>query len=331
MYEKTCELLYEMISARIRTRRADLKLTNKQICPNADPLIISAIVNNTRNNKKNFYLIPDGTRGTNSSIDRTPLINVIASNLKFNSISELILGNDKEITCYSGKLFSQLVLDTLSYTPIETDNKIKPRIAELNATMLHNKDLIDSILFNYIPYAKKSIFYDLNEKYGDITLYLCDGKLIADVDDCIYEQRLAISRLFNITKDEFINSFHSIFINQPNTTKLNRRLLNYVTNDFIPMLQRNILNNIVITDALSMLEKCSNQLIYYSNESTTSSPEIANYHESALAIYERDNISLWFDAALNYINALEDIQMQSEGIPNIHLLESTWNSNICTI
>ena len=329
MYEKTCELFYEMISTRIRLRRANLHLTNRQICPNTDPLIISAIANNHRNPKKNTYLIPDGTRGTNSSIDRTPFINTIAKNLQFTSVSELILGNDEEIDCYSGNLFCQLILDTLSYVPIEINDTTKPKVAEFNTKMLQNKKAIDSILCSYIPYAKKSLFFDLHEKYGDITLYLRDGKLITEVDECLYEQRLAISRLFNIVKDEFINSLQDIFINQPNTTKLNKRLFNFVTNDFIPMLNRNLPNNIVISDALSMLEKCSNEFVYHSNEGNTPSPEIAYYHESDLSIYERNNISLWFEAALNYIDELENIQRQYEGVPNLQILESKWNSEMC--
>ena len=103
MYEKSCEIIYSMISQRIHIKRKSLGLTCANVYP-LDPKLLGAIERNKRHDKKNSYLIPSGRRG----IIDVDYVDTISDNLNLENSYELVIGNQDEIASFSGHLFFQL-------------------------------------------------------------------------------------------------------------------------------------------------------------------------------------------------------------------------------
>lgn len=311
MYEHSCEIIYQMISTRIRERRDSMHLTNKQLCPAADPHLISAIVANRRDDKKNKYLIPDGTKCTYKSYNDTPFVDIIASKLSYKSTSELLIGTEKELESYSGFLFCQLIKDAIEY---ESEN---------------NRKKIHALLTDYIPYAKAASYYEILDKYGDIVSYLITDDHKADIVDCTIKQNYAIARLYHLVKHDFSLLFTVFFTEQPNTTKLNKRLSNFVTSTLLPVMINSRHQTPIISDAKEMLNKNYELLVRYTNYELSISPETIGYHENDHDVFERNNFQDRINAGMHYIDTLENIQIRNEKEPDLALLDNHWNSSMC--
>ena len=78
-----------------------------------------------------------------------------------------------------------------------------------------------------------------------------------------------------------------------------------------------------------MLSKSYDKLVYYANYELKLSPETIDYHENDISYYERNTIYEWILAEYDFITKLEEIQKNTEGEPNITLLDNTWNCKMC--
>ena len=310
-YISTCEMLYHMIANRIQTRRHYLQLSNKDICPPADPNLISAIANNRRDNKKNKYLIPNGVKGTYISENTTPFVDTIALNLSYTSTADLLIGTYDELEAYSGNLFLQLIKDALSDESVLI-------VTEIN-----------DLLSDYLPYAKASIYFNLSEQYGDITSYAIDKRFRFDIEEYVELQQYAIARLYEQIRTDFQSKFTEFFNDQPNTLKLNNRLSNFVMSKLLPLIKSYRRNSDLINTAREILSKSYDKLVYYMNYELKLSPETIGYHESDISYYERNTIYDWINAEYDFFCNLEEIQKNAEGEPDIKSLENTWDSELC--
>ena len=310
-YISTCEMIYQMISKRIKARRDFFHLQNKDICPSADANLISAIINNRRDIKKNKYLIPDGVKGTYISENTIPFIDTIASNLSYESTAELLIGTYDELEAYSEELFQRLIKDAL----VDEDEKISKEI--------------NNLLCDYIPYAKASTYFDLQEQHGDITSFVIDKQFQYDIEEYSKLQMYAIARIYEYVKIEFKEYFSEFFKIQPNTLKLNNRLSKFVITKLLPLIKSYRRNIDLIESAKQMLSKSYDKLVYYANYELKLSPETIDYHENDISYYERNTIYEWILAEYDFITKLEEIQKNTEGEPNITLLDNTWNCKMC--
>ena len=310
-YISTCEMMYQMISKRIQARRDFFHLQNKDICPSADANLISAIVNNRRDIKKNKYLIPDGVKGTYISDNTTPFIDTIASNLSYKSTTDLLIGSYEELEAYSGELFSRLIKDAL----VDEDDSVSTEI--------------NNILCDYIPYAKASTYFDLQEQHGDITSSVIDKQFQYDIEKCSELQMYAIARIYEFVSIDFQSIFTEFFHDQPNTLKLNNRFSDFVIAKLLPLIKSYRRNSDLIDSAKQMLSKSYDKLVYYTNYELSLSPETIGYHENDISYYERNTIYDWIIAEYDFISRLEEIQTNEEGEPDITSLYNTWNSEMC--
>ena len=310
MFENSCEIIYDMISKRIITRRDYLKLSNRELCPFADTSLISAIVHNRRNDKKNKYLIPDGTRNAYQSGNVTPFIEIISLALRFESPIELIIGNNTERKEYAGYLFKQIILDALEEEKLSVS--------------------IEALLDDYIPYAQKHFFLEAMSRDGILSEAI-NEKYYTDIEEYFVERENAIARLFNIHKDEFLNLLEGIFDTQKDTIKLDKRLSTFMSSVLIPNMSNNQNSYYLSVSAKKMLDEIQ-QLWKSAVERELLLDTV--YRCSGHYEDDADNSSIIeaiIDADINYIDSLANIQLQAEGTPDITLFINRWNPDMCLI
>lgn len=309
MFEKSCELIYDMIAKRIITRRDYLKLKNKDLCPYADASLISAITHNRRHEKKNKYLIPDGTRNSYQSGNDTPFIKIISSALKYESPIELIVGDDAELEEYAGYLFLQMILDSLE------DKKLSASI--------------EALLDDYIPYAKKHFYLEAESTDGIMSEAIIK-KYYTDIEEYPLEREKAIARLFSIHKDEFISQLKVFFEPQPDTIKLDKRLSAFMSTVIIPIMNNNR-DNYVSVSAKKMLNEIQ-QLWKNALEQELVVDTVyrcSGHYEEDDRISRLSIIEAIIDADITYIDSLANIQLKSEGAPDTTLFMNRWEPYMC--
>ena len=299
MYEKSCELIYNLISSRIKKRRYDLKRTNNDIYED-DVNLVSAIANNPRHPKKNPYLLPNGNSKDSAINEQSNKIKIIAENLSFSSEIELIIGTTDELNNYSGCLFYHLIIDAL-------ESKVE-----------NTKSTLETLLLDYIPYAEASFFCSAFNEVSLIPTAL--QVYYADIDDLFTERDYAIARLYQLHADEFKNDFTDIFVKDKNTTKLNKRLSNFVSKKLVPkmannrasyLLSANVNTMLYNTHKLSVEEIEHNLMI-----STVYAPDSHEYNDDEINVFGDE-----FTAAnIAYVDSLRKIQEKIEGIPDLSLL-----------
>ena len=188
---------------------------------------------------------------------------------------------------------------------------------------------INNLLCDYIPYAKASTYFDLQEQHGDITSFVIDKQFQYDIEEYSKLQMYAIARIYEYVKIEFKEYFSEFFKIQPNTLKLNNRLSKFVITKLLPLIKSYRRNIDLIESAKQMLSKSYDKLVYYANYELKLSPETIDYHENDISYYERNTIYEWILAEYDFITKLEEIQKNTEGEPNITLLYNTWNCKMC--
>ena len=302
MYEKSCELIYNLISSRIKKRRYDLKLTNNDIYEE-DVNLVSAVANNRRHPKKNPYLLPNGNSKDSSINEQSNKIKIIAENLSFSSELELIIGTTDELNDYSGCLFYQLIIDALESKVEDTEN---------------TKSTLETLLLDYIPYAEAYFFCSA---FNEVSLIPAALQVYyADIDDLFIERDYAIARLYQLHADKFKNDFTDIFVKDKNTTKLNKRLSNFVSKILVPNMAKNRASYLLSANVNTMLyntHKLSVEEIQHNLMiSTVYSPYSHEYNDDEINLFGDE-----FTAAnIAYVDSLRKIQEKIEGIPDLSLL-----------
>lgn len=310
MYETSCEIIYDMIAKRIQVIKSCNNLRNEDIFP-YDATLISAILNNRRDTKKNVYLFPDRGEYLLDSGRTAKCIEVITENLSLSSPIELILGSKNEIDAYAGYLFRQLVLDALSSENSKT-------ISELEV-----------LLSDYIPYAKSANFIDLQFEKGEITKVVVDERYHTDIEECVHEREYSIARLFELFGDSFKEMLQETFSLQQSTFKLNKRLSYLVSSKLVPHMLNNRSDYYLGNDAKEMLHRSYAHLIDFSEYEMALSLEELEHHQLNAKYSYSDFINDLVDADIVYIESLADIQIKSEGYPDIDLLFNRWQPDMC--
>ena len=310
-YTSTCEIIYNMISRRIKERRDTFNLANSAICPAADPNLVSAIINNRRDEKKNKYLIPDGTKGTSISDNTTPFVEIIATNLSYSSVNELLIGTHEEYKSYAGMLFYHMIEDAIHDESESTANTIK------------------DLLSDFIPFAKADAFLDSQDENGDITSLAVPKNESFDIEDYIDIKKKAVARYFNLVENEFELLYSNFFVERPNTIKLNQRLSEFVTSKLLPLMKRNRRYNGLIVNAREIYANHIQRQVDFLKYTLKTTPERSDYHEYDEAYWTYDVMDEWSKAEADYIARLEEIQKEAEGEPDVFILENNWKSDMC--
>lgn len=307
MYEKSCEMIYKMIAARVKYRKGVLHLTNENIFSD-DVNIVSAIANNRRHHKKNPYLIPGGSRLDYSTGERKSIIRVICDNLSFESPIELILGTKEELDSYVGCLFMHILHEACSDSDSDT------------------KEMLNVLFCDYIPYAVASFFAKANDHIALIPEPM--QTYLYSIDDLYLEREYAIARLFAIHKEEFVNGINDVFKKQENTTRLNKRLAKYVSKELVPSMFQKRKPYLLSANATSMLNKTLDIIKEeVDHDLLISTVYTDNYHyEDTELIKISDDFA---KANILYVDSLAEIQKKYEKIPDLDVFVNKWKPDMC--
>lgn len=281
MYETSCEFLYKMIAERVRIKRDSLHLSNEAVLPDS-PGLLSAIAHNKKNDKKNRYLIPDGS---GSGVSNASYAETIAANLEFSSVTELFIGDISEIEAYSGCFFRLLMLDALKDESEKTRN------------------IIEDMLSDYLPYAVYNAYFEAECAHPDDIRYYVPEEYQCDISDVAKARDEAIEFLYLTIADEFILSIHSIFKRPASLVKLDKKLSDYACNNLIKILKRNRIKNMYIDDVKKKICKGYESLVKIERYEETLSPETIGYHEGKMYEY-RYSERQWFSLYLEYVYKL---------------------------
>lgn len=237
MYEKSCELIYEMISKRISLKKE--KHPKAKQFSLIDPKILNAICNNKRTPKKNPFLIPKGQ------------IQPLLGGYKFKSEKEMMFGNKKEVDSYALSLFRLLLLDTLN---IEINEKRPNSQYNANLLSMQKKELkvssirdIVNALTEYVPYAIYRMNKEMQYLYGESVKYTYDKafdnlfetslsetyEIPSDVVDAAIKWIFFRNHLGDIIKNEINELFKKI----GNTNRLNLKLSEFVDIVLVPIIR----------------------------------------------------------------------------------------------
>lgn len=306
MYERSCELIYKMISARFRIKKDFLKKAYKDIYDGEESLLC-AIAQNRRHEKKNKYLIP---AKTSRSAEPKEYAQKIATALEFDSVASLLWGDLEEIESYSGELFYLLIKDALDCESPETVDKI------------------NTILKEYIPYAISSFAADFVEHVGDrdITHFLIESELISDYEDMAIQRDDAISRLFYKVKDLFIPSIHNYFSKLGSTKKLDKKFSFYVRNNLLPLIEQELTHLSIGYEVNQILLHWHNRFAYLFNSDLTSSFRSIPYHINDKELYDDQIAKNVIDATIKYAKNLAAIQDEADDWREI---ENSWGPEMC--
>lgn len=305
MYEKSCEIIYEKISKRIKAIKSQLQLRNEDIFPE-DSNLMSAIANNRRHPKKNAYLIPNKER--NSDATGMKPIDIITKNLFLPSPTYLILGSEDELERYAGYFFKTIILDAIHSEPPTT------------------KKNIYTLLLDYIPFAQAYCYYEVLDEQGFVPEPF--QKYYAYIEDLAEKQEEAIARLFSEHKDMFIMKLTEFFKEQPNTTKLNKRLSIFVRLKMLPAMlseRKPYLTSVNANEILNTSQRLLCDSIQ--NEITISTVNSAYYHNEINS--SNPYVDDFVETNLEYVEALAKIQKKYEMVPDFIDLVDTWSPNIC--
>lgn len=307
MYENSCELIYDMISKRIKFKKKQLQKHNSDIYPD-DISVMSAIINNRRNPKKNKYLIPAKSR---KKQDKADYISEISSNLEFASRQALLWGNITEIEAYSGRLFYCLLIDALECEREEI------------------KDQIYKVLADYIPFALHKFYFDLQLENSDLVKFLIDTKYHINEDDFFYMRDRAIRRIY-----QRLSMFHlgiiGKFLNTlENTIRLDKAFSVFVKTKLLPAMQNALPVPSLGKEAEEIMYRNHKRLCELFNYELQLSPEAMGYHENDSDYYDRQIIYSLVKAGSQYVGNLADIQENVEEHISDTLLQNKWKPEMC--
>lgn len=235
MYEKSCELIYEMIQKRIALKRK--KNPNAEKYSEIDPDTLNDICKNKRIPDSNPYLIPKQQ------------IRPLWKGYEFISEKEMFFGNKKEVDSYAFSLFRQLLLDTIDLDfnekrpkSKEIKNLLSPQKRELKISSI--RDIVTS-LTEYVPYA----IYRMNKEwqflYGENVKSTYDKTF-----DNLFETSLsetyeipsnivdnAIKLIFSYLGDTIKKAINEYFRKIGNTNRLNLKLSKFVDTVLVPIIR----------------------------------------------------------------------------------------------
>lgn len=306
MYERSCELIYKMISARFCIKKDLLKKSYKDISF-SDESLLCAIAKNRRHEKKNKYLIP---AETSRSKEPKEYAQTIATALEFDSVASLLWGDRKEIESYAGELFYWLIKDALDCESPETVDKI------------------NTILKEYIPYAISSFAADFVEHVGDrdITHFLIDSELISDYEDMAIQRDDAISRLFYKVKNMFILSIRDYFSTLDSTNKLDKKFSFYVCNNLLPLIEQELTHLSIGYEVNRILLHWHNRFADLFASDLQSSFSIDPYHINDDELYDYQIAMNVINSTIQYAKNLAVIQEEADDWRKI---ENTWIPEMC--
>lgn len=307
MYEKSAELFYSMISARIGIMRDFLKLTNKEIYDDDEGNLISAIIHNRKHPKKNPYLIPSDTARSTYPKD---YVGTIAWNLRIKNENELLSGSRAEVEAYGGALFYTLILETL-----ETDDDTANRIA--------------SVLMDYIPFSVANFYIEEEERSSMPIDSLIDPKFIVTMEEFFYERNMAVAHLYSKIEFEFCELIYNLFNEQANTYKLPKRLEKMVKEQLLPLIESTVQKRSFGNEAYRILKHSFERMEELFNYELGLSPETIGYHENERDYTERHIICDLAKLDAEHVDGLIRIQQEIEGQPNLDLLKDKWSSDMC--
>ncbi|MGY2611859.1 hypothetical protein [Bacillus pretiosus] len=292
-FKKTTNFLYQMASIRIKWKIEESGLTRREI-HEKDPNLISNITNNKRY-KNNRYLIPD------------VIVPSLVSVLSFNNEHDLFWGTEEEIHAYVGEIFKRIMIDLLE----ESHKQAK---------------LVNDILVDYVPFARYSTYCEsmstskgcLNDALrNSFAEYAYLYSITREQAICrLYNQKLSNS---DVTVKVFFRGIFMDFTNELNKYKENkgfkklpRRLNEFVNQNLFPII------NEFLPDEKSLGRRVQT-LIRRDISLLDMMPQLKN----TLPEYQFSNGGVGFveianslkRASENYIDNLEQIQVDIEGIP----------------
>ncbi len=159
--ENTAKYIYSNCSSRITERTIQLGLSNRAIYP-VESKIIGRIKRCKIEKKRNPYLIQENVK------------EVLKDKLNYNSFQDMLWGSDEEIHEYLPTLFLTVMTDL-----VKKDSPYK--------------DIVNSVLCNYIPYAKYLGYYHV--------LFECESAIPRD----------QLFSLYNIDKTDFFLCIDNYF------------------------------------------------------------------------------------------------------------------------
>lgn len=296
-YSNTTNYIFKKVGTRIKNKKTQLSLTYYQLAGYENKSkyeLGKPIIAWEKYDVPLLKSIAGGKAydGRNANLISSNYIIRLIEKLKFKDELELLWGNYKDSNFVS-KLFENIFIDILYGTNEEL------------------KTFVNSVLIDYVPYAKYHSYWEIffDNKFNTATFPNSKYKILAyfygiKEDDIfeIYEevQTKAIKFLFNRCQNEFEKIlFDFIISNQTSFSKLNRKINDFVQDEFSNMLKEYLPNeislglrvrNLIISDWKNLGYFIAKNM---KNESETWNDQI-----------DRELINV----SLQYIESLEKIQ-----------------------
>lgn len=188
------------------------------------------------------------------------------------------------------------------------------------------KEMLDMLFCDYIPYAVASFIVKADDHIALIPEPMQSS--LYSIDDLYHERECAIARLFAIHKEEFVNGIKDVFKKQENTTRLNKRLANYVSKELVPYMSQKRKPYLLSANVTSMLNKTLDiTKEEFEHDLLISTVYTDNYHyEDTEWIKISDDFA---KANILYVDSLAEIQKKYEDIPDLDVFVNKWESDMC--
>lgn len=282
------EFIYENCANRIKERKNKINITSLEIYP-CDDKMISKITNNKRT-KNNRFLITDRVLEYYSKDNKE--IYGIVSKLNFNSKSEVLWGNKKEIQEYLYKLFLR-IFDDLLESP--------------------DKNKLETFFLDYVPYAKYTALYKILfrdevakkelKQFSFLLAYgLSEDEVINEYLNFLTDKKEIINYLYKKYDKDFYEIFLS-FVNQVQSFhKIDKIFSDFIEEKFIQMLKTKIdertslgirVYNIILED-ISMTEKLLSNKNYddYTSKITRNRIRVSSRYIVELEKLQKNEINM---------------------------------------
>lgn len=282
------EFIYENCANRIKERKNKLNITSLEIYP-CDDKMISKITNNKRT-KNNRFLITDRVLEYYSKDNKE--IYGIVSKLNFNSKSEVLWGNKKEIQEYLYELFFMIFDDLLESS---------------------DKNKLETFFLDYVPYAKYTALYKILfrdevakkelKQFSFLLAYgLSEDEVINEYLNFLTDKKEIINYLYKKYDKDFYKIFLS-FVNQVQSFhKIDKIFSDFIEEKFIQMLKTKIdertslgirVYNIILED-ISMTEKLLSNKNYddYTSKITRNRIRVSSRYIVELEKLQKNEINM---------------------------------------
>ena len=216
MYENTVNMIYQMASQRIKTRRDVMKLKSRSL-DNYEPSTVSALIHNKIYPKKNPFLIP------------YRLVKPLTEWLEYNTAQDLLYGEADEIEAYIGPLFISLVKESLLSEPI-IDGRFLRGVEKkdkkaIRSQYMKMKEDLHNALTDYIPYAVFGVELDLLQDYPpDVVDGVIEPRLLKNYDGGVDEEAIYHLYLSGKISDKFKEAYYEFIKNHQYFEDINRDL-----------------------------------------------------------------------------------------------------------